>query len=162
MPETSAGILLFRRAPALQVLLVHPGGPFWKSKDAGAWTIPKGKVEPGEEPLAAALREFTEETGVTPPPSVPIALTPVRLKSGKAVHAWAVEGDCDAAAIVSNTVRMEWPPRTGRFIDIPEVDRAAWLTTTEAADKINPAQLPLIQQLEQLLNNHNPPTASRD
>ncbi|HYD01248.1 MAG TPA: NUDIX domain-containing protein, partial [Phycisphaerales bacterium] len=146
-------LLFRRRTDALEVLLVHPGGPFWKNKDAGAWTIPKGKVEPGEEPLAAALREFTEETGVAPPRTAPIPLTPVRLKSGKTVHAWALEGDCDAGAITSNTVKIEWPPRSGRYQDFPEVDRAAWLTPAQAAEKINPAQFPLVHQLSTHFNS---------
>src|SRR5688572_7365467 len=114
MPQRSAGLLMFRgSAPALEVLLVHPGGPYWAKKDEGAWTIPKGLIGADEDPLAAAIREMTEETGVTPHgPYLPLGA--VRQKAGKEVHAWAFRGDCDAAAIRSNTFTMEWPPRSGR------------------------------------------------
>jgi predicted NUDIX family NTP pyrophosphohydrolase len=153
MPEHSAGILLYRRrAGALEVLLVHPGGPFFKNKDAGAWTIPKGLINSGEDPLDAARREFTEETGsqlaVGAPP---IKLTPVRLKSGKTVNAWAIEGDFDTTKLKSNTFITEWPPRSGRKQEFPEVDRAEWLSPDTAREKANPAQAALITELERLI-----------
>src|SRR6185295_3956677 len=122
MPKQSAGLLLFReRSGRLEVLLVHPGGPFWKNKDEGAWTIPKGEVCEGEELLACARREFQEETGIAPAGNFS-ALAPIRQKSGKIVHAWAFEGDCDPTKIQSNTITIEWPPRSGKRIQIPEVD----------------------------------------
>jgi predicted NUDIX family NTP pyrophosphohydrolase len=138
--RTSAGLLLYRRrADALEVLLVHPGGPFWRRRDEGAWTIPKGEIEPAEEPLAAARREFAEETGLSPAgPFRP--LPPVRQRGGKQVLAWAVEGDCDPAALRSNTFTMEWPPRTGRQVEFPEIDRAEFFALPVARRKINPAQ----------------------
>lgn len=146
----SAGILLFRRSgPTLEVLLAHPGGPFWEHRDQGAWTIPKGVVSEGEDLLAAARREFAEETG-TEPAGPFIALGSVRQKAGKVVHAWACEGDLDAAAIVSNTMSVEWPPRPGRLVTFPEVDRCAWFDTTAARSRINPAQAELIARLEAL------------
>ncbi|MBY0307658.1 MAG: NUDIX domain-containing protein, partial [Phycisphaerales bacterium] len=142
MPEHSAGILLYRRRDGdLEVLLVHPGGPFFKAKDAGAWTIPKGCINPGEDPLAAARREFHEETGT--PLSADAAthqLTPVKLKSGKTVHAWAVEGDLDPAMLSSNTFKAEWPPRSGKWQSFPEVDRAEWFSPHAAREKANPAR----------------------
>jgi predicted NUDIX family NTP pyrophosphohydrolase len=144
----SAGLLMYRRGGgALQVLLVHPGGPFFRHKDEGAWSIPKGEVEPGEEPLAAALREFGEEIGVTPTGPF-LALTPVRQKGGKVVHTWAVEGDCDPAAITCNTATIEWPPRSGRQAEFPEVDRAGFFGVAEARRKINAEQVLLVDQLE--------------
>lgn len=145
-PE-SAGILLYRGTGAeLQVLLVHPGGPYWRGKDEGAWTIPKGLINPGEEALAAAVRELKEETGITVEgPFIP--LQPVRQKAGKVVTAFACEGDCDAAAITSNTFTLEWPPRSGRMQEFPEVDRAQWFSPDEARTKINPAQAALIDEL---------------
>ena len=144
----SAGILLYRRAPAgLEVLLVHPGGPYWASKDAGAWTIPKGEIEPGEDPLAAARRELAEETGIVAEPPF-TALAPVRQKAGKQVTAFACEGDCDAGAIRSNVFSMEWPPRSGQMREFPEVDRAAWYPLAEARRKINAAQVALLEELQ--------------
>lgn len=142
---------MFRRGPGgLEVLLAHPGGPFWARRDAGAWTIPKGLVGPGEDELTAARREFAEETGVQPSgPFVPLGS--VRQKAGKTVHAWACEGDLDAAAIVSNTVRSEWPPRSGRWITYPEVDRCEWFAPAEARARINPAQAVLLVRLEEAL-----------
>ncbi|HZG44446.1 MAG TPA: NUDIX domain-containing protein, partial [Longimicrobium sp.] len=124
----SAGLLLFRRAPGgVEVFLAHPGGPFWKHKDAGAWTIPKGEVNEGEEPLAAGRREFQEETGIVPAePFLPLGT--IRQKAGKTVDAWAWEGDADPAATVSNEMRTEWPRGSGRWITFPEVDRCAWFT----------------------------------
>lgn len=147
----SAGLLLFRRrAPDLEVFLAHPGGPFWRDRDAGAWTIPKGLVEEGEDLLAAARREFEEETGITPvPPFLPLGS--IRQKAGKVVHAWAWEGDADPAAIVSNVMRTEWPRGSGRWLQFPEVDRCAWFRTAAAGARINPAQRELIDRLQALI-----------
>jgi predicted NUDIX family NTP pyrophosphohydrolase len=151
MAKISAGLLLYRRRPGgPEVFLVHPGGPFWAKKDAGAWSIPKGEVDLGEDRLAAARREFQEETGVEIAGDFR-ALDPVRQPGGKLVHAWAVEGDCDAAAIRSNSFEMEWPPRSGRQQAFPEVDRAAWLDLASARVKLTKGQLPLLDQLERLL-----------
>lgn len=143
----SAGLLLFRRrGGALEVFLAHPGGPFWKSKDAGAWTIPKGLTEEGEEPLAAARREFQEETGIVPrEPFIPLGS--IRQKSGKTVHAWAWEGDADPSAVTSNEVRAEWPRGSGRWLTFPEIDRCEWFSPDAAREKINPAQAALIDRL---------------
>jgi predicted NUDIX family NTP pyrophosphohydrolase len=148
----SAGILMYRRgAGAIEVFLVHPGGPFWKNRDAGAWSIPKGEFDENtEEALDAARREFAEETGF-PLEGRPVPLEPVRQRSGKLVHAWAVEGDCDASAVRSNLFAMEWPPRSGRMAQFPEVDRAAWFALDEARRRILPAQEPLLDQLGALL-----------
>lgn len=148
----SAGMLLFRRGQdGLEVFLAHPGGPFWKNKDAGAWTIPKGEVNEGEEPLAAARREFQEETGIVPSePYLPLGT--IRQKAGKTVHAWAWEGDADAEAVTSNEIRTEWPRGSGRWLTFPEVDRCAWFTPDAAREKINPAQAELIGRLEELLD----------
>ncbi len=152
MAEVSAGILMFRRRNGvLQVLLVHPGGPFWAGKDAGAWSIPKGLLNPGEDPLKAAQREFEEETGLTVRGRF-IKLTPVKMKSGKLIQAWTVEGDCDPSAIKSNTFSMEWPPNSGRQREFPEVDRAAWFEIGEAERKINQGQAPLLEELADLLS----------
>jgi predicted NUDIX family NTP pyrophosphohydrolase len=150
--KPSAGILLYRhRDGALQVLLVHPGGPMWAKRDAGAWSVPKGEYEPDEEPLAAARREFAEELGSPAPDGEPIDLGQVRQRSGKLVSAWALAGDLDAAAIVSNLCMVQWPPRSGRQIEIPEVDRAQWFDMPSAREKINPAQVALIERLEAAL-----------
>jgi predicted NUDIX family NTP pyrophosphohydrolase len=147
MAAPSAGILLYRRrAGELEVLLVHPGGPFWASRDAGAWSIPKGEYG-DEEPLAAARREFEEELGSPVPHGPVIDLGEVRLKSGKKVRAWALEGDLDATAAKSNTCEVEWPPRSGRLIEIPEVDRAQWFGLEEAGRRLNPAQVQLLERL---------------
>lgn len=132
------------------MLLVHPGGPFWKNRDAGAWTIPKGEIAEGEDAFAAALRELREETGIEPQGPA-TALTPLAQKGGKWVHAWAIEGDWDAGAIRSNTFSMEWPPRSGREAQFPEVDRAAWFAPYEARRRILDSQVPLIDELEKLL-----------
>jgi predicted NUDIX family NTP pyrophosphohydrolase len=145
--KKSAGILLYRlRSGELEVFLVHPGGPFWARKDAGAWTIPKGEIDEGEDPRAAALREFREETGMACPGTL-TELAPVRQAGGKTVLAWAVEGDCDAAAIESNTFELEWPPKSGRVNRYPEVDRAGWFAIAEARGKILGGQAPLLDQL---------------
>jgi predicted NUDIX family NTP pyrophosphohydrolase len=146
-PKTSAGILLFRRIGAEpEYFLVHPGGPFWAGKDLGAWSIPKGEIDAGEEPLAAARREFAEETGIVLAGAA-LELTPRRQRSGKLVLAWAVEGDADPAAIRSNECEIEWPPRSGRRMLIPEVDRAGWFREAEALAKINPAQQGFVVEL---------------
>jgi predicted NUDIX family NTP pyrophosphohydrolase len=148
-PKPSAGILLYRdNDGTLEVLLVHPGGPMWARRDAGAWSIPKGEYEPGEEALAAARREFAEEIGTPAPDGAPIDLGQVRQRSGKVVTAWAVAGDLDAGAIVSNTCLVQWPPRSGRQIEIPEVDRAEWFDMASAREKINPAQVALLERLQ--------------
>ncbi len=147
MAKKSAGILAYRRADGkLQVLLVHPGGPYFAKKDLGAWTIPKGEYADDEEPLAAAKRELKEETGHEPEGNF-IALAAIVQKGGKEVLAWAVETDIDAAACSSNTFSMEWPPRSGRFADFPEVDKAEWFSIEEAKQKINPAQVGLLEEL---------------
>ena len=146
--KQSAGILLFRdRAGRLEVLLVHPGGPFWAKKDAGAWTIPKGAIEEGEEPLAAARREFEEETG-TRPVGEALPLSPRRQPGGKLVLAWAVRGDLDATAVTSTSFTMEWPPRSGRQQEFPEVDRAGWFALDEARVKILKGQAPFLDDLQ--------------
>ena len=148
--KRSAGILMYRRVKdELQVLLVHPGGPLWARKDEGVWTIPKGEFET-EDALTAARREFEEETGTAVNGEF-VTLTPCTQKSGKVVHAFAVEGDLDAAAIRSNTFRMEWPPHSGRTQEFPEVDRAQWFDLEEAANKINPAQRAFLLELVQKL-----------
>jgi predicted NUDIX family NTP pyrophosphohydrolase len=131
-----------------EVLLVHPGGPFWASKDAGAWSIPKGEHEEGDDPRACARREFEEELGTPLPADAELTeLGTVKLKSGKQVTAFAVEGDLDAAAITSNTFTMEWPPRSGKMREFPEVDRAGWFGLEEAREKLNPAQAELLVRL---------------
>ena len=151
--KRSAGVLLYRRRGGeLEVFLAHPGGPFWTRKDAGAWTIPKGEIDEGEDPLAAAKREFAEEIGI-PLEGTYVALDPVRQKSGKLVLAWAVEGDCDPAALRSNLFSMEWPPKSGKQVEFPEVDRAQWFTIPDARTKLLPGQLPLLDQLRGLTPN---------
>jgi predicted NUDIX family NTP pyrophosphohydrolase len=144
--KTSAGILLYRRQPELQVFLVHPGGPFWAKKDLGAWSIPKGEIGEGEEPLATAIREFTEETGFTVDGDFR-ALSPLRQKSGKTIRAWAVEGDCDPALLHSNLFSMEWPPKSGKQQEFPEVDRGAWFGIDEARTRIIGGQSGFIDEL---------------
>jgi predicted NUDIX family NTP pyrophosphohydrolase len=149
--KESAGLLLFRRlAGELEVLLVHPGGPFWARKDLGAWSIPKGEYEPGEDPLAAARREFAEETGLRLEGEF-IALTPCRQRSGKIVRAFAIEGDCNPETIRSNTFTIEWPPRSGRQQTFPEVDRAAWFTVEKTKEKLLAGQVGLAEELASLL-----------
>jgi predicted NUDIX family NTP pyrophosphohydrolase len=150
MSKQSAGLLLYRIENELQVLLVHPGGPFFRNKDEGAWTIPKGEIQPGEDPLEAARREFQEETGACPDGPL-LGLQPIKQKGGKIVHAWAIRGNLDPAAIVSNTFRLEWPPKSGRITEFPEVDRAQWFTLDQARQKINAAQIPLLDELQQKL-----------
>jgi predicted NUDIX family NTP pyrophosphohydrolase len=153
MARTSAGLLLYRRCEGiLELFLVHMGGPFWEKKDLGSWSIPKGEFHPGEDPLDAAKREFEEETGFTVSGQF-IQLTPVKQPGGKIVHAWAVEGDCDASAVKSNTYWMEWPPRSGKRVQFPEVDRAEWFTAEMAKRKILKGQIGLIEELEQILQN---------
>jgi predicted NUDIX family NTP pyrophosphohydrolase len=147
----SAGLLLFRRGAAgLELLLAHPGGPFWARKDDGAWTLPKGELLPGEDPLVAARREFEEETGHAPDGEF-LPLGEVRQGSGKRVMAWAVEGDFDPAQLRSNLFEMEWPPRSGRLRPFPEVDRVGWFAPDAAATKLLPAQRAFIERLQQLL-----------
>ncbi len=143
----SAGILAFRRRPGLEVLLAHPGGPFWAKKDAGAWTIPKGLVEPGDELIAAAGREFTEETNLIAQ-GVMMELAPVAQKSGKIVHAFALEADFDLSQFASNTFTVEWPPKSGRRENFPEIDRIAYFALPVAQLKIIAYQLPLLAELE--------------
>ena len=151
-PPRGAGILLFRRRKgATQVLLIKPGGPFWKKKDAGAWMIPKGMIEAGESPSDAALREFEEETG-TRLDAVPFPLATVRQAAGKRVEAFAVEGNLDPTAIRSNTFEVEWPPRSGRRQSFPEVAEAQWMSLAEARAFMLPSQLPLIDALEAKLD----------
>lgn len=151
--KKSAGLLMYRhtQAGALQVLLAHPGGPFWRTRDEGAWTIPKGEYEEPEQPLAAARREFAEETGFdVVPPFLPLG--EVVQRSGKRITAWAVAGDCEPDQLHSNTFEVEWPPRSGRTHSFPEVDRVAWFELPEARRKMNPAQAALLERLEQALS----------
>lgn len=156
MPKLSAGLLLFRRSErGLQVFLVHPGGPFWKRKDAGAWSLPKGEHASAEDPLDAARREFEEETGI-PPVGTPVPLGQIKQRSGKVVAAWAMEGDCDAESIRSNTFSQEWPPRSGRMQEFPEVDRAGWFSIEEARRKLLPAQTEFLDRLLQVSGPRNP------
>jgi predicted NUDIX family NTP pyrophosphohydrolase len=151
MAKRSAGLLLYRRGSrGLEVLLVHPGGPFWRTKDLGAWSLAKGEIDAGEEPEAAALREFEEETG-TRLEGVPVPLGEVRQSGGKTVVGFALEGDLDAEAIRSITFELEWPPRSGRRQAYPEVDRAGWFTLDEAREKLNGAQAAFLDRLAALL-----------
>jgi predicted NUDIX family NTP pyrophosphohydrolase len=151
MAQRSAGILLYRRRQrAIQVLLVHPGGPFWANKDDGAWSIPKGEYDPGEDPLAAARREFQEETGARPQGEA-MALGSFRASAAKIVDVWAVEGEFDPARLRSNTFTLEWPPRSGRIGEHPEVDRAAWFAPEEAARKLLKGQRAILESLLQRL-----------
>jgi predicted NUDIX family NTP pyrophosphohydrolase len=149
MARRSAGILLHREGDGgREVLLVHPGGPFWAKKDAGAWSIPKGEYDDGDDPRACALREFEEELGTALPAGTQLAeLGTVRQASGKVITAYAAAGDLDAQAIQSNTFSVEWPPRSGRMREFPEVDRAGWFTLAQAREKLNPAQVALLDRL---------------
>lgn len=155
LKKTSAGLLLYRvRDKRLQVLLVHPGGPFWKNKDLGAWSIPKGEFEEGEDPLRSAIRELQEETGICIDDAADfIELGSVKQSGGKIVYAWAIEADCDAANIKSNTFAMEWPPQSGKQTEFPEVDRAEWFDVETAKAKINKAQVALIERLNDSFHN---------
>jgi predicted NUDIX family NTP pyrophosphohydrolase len=144
-------VLLYRRSPrGCEVFLVHPGGPFWTNKDRGAWTIPKGEYGPDEDALDAARREFAEETGFAAEGAF-LPLGTIRQAGGKVVSAWALEGDCDPARLVSNTCRIEWPPRSGRQMEIPEVDRGAWFSLAEARERILASQWPLLERLAERL-----------
>lgn len=148
--KVSAGLLLFRRLPDLEVFIAHPGGPFWKNRDAGAWTIPKGEANPGEDLIVAAQREFWEETGFTPSgPYLPLGS--IRQKAGKEVHAWAWEGDADPSAIQSNLMRTEVPRHSGEWIEFPEIDRCAWKSPAEAKRLLNPAQAAFVDRLIEVL-----------
>jgi predicted NUDIX family NTP pyrophosphohydrolase len=151
MPRVSAGLLMYRiREGKFQVLLAHPGGPLFKNKDDDTWTIPKGELDPGEDMLEAAQREFEEETGIKP--NGPFtALTPIKQKGGKMVHAWAFQGDCDPTKIVSNNFTMEWPPKSGRQMEFPEIDRADFFDMELAAKKIKAAQMPLVEECQQIV-----------
>jgi len=149
--KKSAGILLYRLNDEVQFFLVHPGGPFWKNKDAGAWTIPKGELEDTEDGLTAAKREFKEETGTEIEGNF-ITLTPVKQKGGKHVCAWAIEGNINVENITSNTIKIQWPPKSCKWIDVPEVDKAGWFSVAEAKQKINLGQIPLIDEVLDQLN----------
>jgi len=149
LARRSAGLLLYRRSATgqIEVLLAHPGGPLWTKRDAGAWTVPKGEIEEGEEPLAVAYREFEEEVGHAAPEAPPVTLGEIRQKGGKVVVAWGVEGDLDPATATSNTFPLEWPPRSGRWITIPEIDRVEWFTPDEARRRLKDTQVPLVDRL---------------
>ncbi|RYZ08006.1 MAG: NUDIX domain-containing protein [Myxococcales bacterium] len=152
MAKQSAGVLVYRgRGSELEVLLVHPGGPFWAKKDDGAWFIPKGEMEPGEEPLETALREFREELGMDPPSGEPLALGTVKNKGGKLIHAWALSGAVELEGFRSNTFQLEWPPRSGKMQEFPEVDRARYFCVAEATQKMHAAEQPLLARLLELL-----------
>lgn len=160
--RVSAGLLVHRRrGGVLEVCLVHPGGPFWARKDLGAWSIPKGEIEPGEQPLDAARRECLEETGQSVD-GIFVPLTPVRLRSGKTVHAWAVAGNLDVTAIRSATFELEWPPRSGRLQTFPEVDRASWFSVEEARRRLQPAMCSWLGELEALAKDAETPAAPAD
>lgn len=153
MAKTSAGLILYRmQSGQLEVLLVHPGGPFWSKKDEGAWFVPKGELNVGEEPLAGAKREFEEETGLKPEGEF-LALGSVKQKSGKTIVAWAFEGDCDPSSIKSNTFSIEWPPKSGRQQEFPEIDRAGFFTVPQAKAKMHPVEYPLVLRLHELLGD---------
>lgn len=155
MAKTSAGLLMYRRRKeVLEVFLVHPGGPFWNKKDLGAWSIPKGEYRPDEDPLSAAKREFTEETGLQPGKEF-IELTPVKQAGGKVVRAWAFEGEADPTAIMSNNFSLEWPPRSGQQQTFPEVDRAAWFSLEEAKERILKGQVSLLVELQRLISDRS-------
>jgi len=150
--KQSAGILVYRRkGAAIEVLIVHPGGPFWAKKDKGAWSVPKGEFEEGEEGQVAAKREFREELGHPVPEGEYVELGTVKNKSGKVIHAWAVEGDLDVSIVKSNTFQMEWPPKSGQQQDFQEVDKAGWFSPEKAMEKLNQAQVPLVERLTEEL-----------
>jgi predicted NUDIX family NTP pyrophosphohydrolase len=152
MGKVSAGLLMYRRRDLeLEVLLVHLGGPLWVKKDAGAWFVPKGEVKPGEDELSAAKREFTEETGLAPGAEL-LSLGSVKHKSGKKVCAWAFQGDCDPSTMRSNTFQMEWPPRSGKTREFPEIDRAAFFTIEAAREKMHPAEFEFLPRLAELIS----------
>lgn len=152
MAKASAGLVMYRvRGAHLEVLLVHPGGPLWAKKDLGAWSIPKGEVSLGDDELSTAKREFEEETGLCPQGEF-LPLGTITQKSGKTVRAWAFAGDCDPAALRSNTFSLEWPPHSGIKQEFPEIDRAAFFSLAEAKEKINPAQIGLLEELAQRLS----------
>jgi len=155
MSKKSAGLLVYRKSlnSVPEVLLVHPGGPFWRNKDEGAWSIPKGEFEDEEEPLAAAQREFAEELGSSPPQNDYLSLGSIKQKNGKTVHAWAVKGAFDTAHVKSCTFTCEWPPRSGRVQEFPEIDRAEWFVPEVAKEKILAAQSPFIDRLVELLSS---------
>ena len=154
MPKTSAGLLVYRRSGgSVEVLLVHPGGPFWARRDDGAWSIPKGEYEAGEDPLEVAVREFGEELGHEPPAGSPQGLGELRQPGGKRVCAWALEGDLDVTTIESNTFEMEWPPRSGTLRGFPEVDRAGWFDLDAARRKLLSGQIPFLDRLAELLGS---------
>ncbi len=157
-PRRSAGLLLYRRtsAGAVEVLLAHPGGPLWAKRDAGVWTVPKGEFHEGEEAWAVARREFEEETGHPAPDGDPIELGEIRQKGGKLVEAWALEGDLDPATARSNTFPFEWPPRSGRWITIPEIDRVEWFAPDEARQRIKDTQIPFIDRLLDAVDDRTP------
>jgi predicted NUDIX family NTP pyrophosphohydrolase len=154
MPKQSAGLLIYReRNESLEIFLVHPGGPFWQNKDLGTWSIPKGEFEPPEDPLTAAKRELREETGLTVDGPFTL-LTPIKQRGGKVVYAWAVAADFEIGEVVSNTFSMEWPPRSGKMREFPEVDRAEWFDFKLAFEKIIEAQQCLLKQLATILSNN--------
>ena len=154
--KSSAGLLLYRRRGALEVFLVHPGGPFWAKKDGGSWTIPKGEIAEAEEPLEAARREFLEETSFEIDGKFQ-QLEPIKQTGGKIVQAWAIEADCDPAQLQSNRFAIEWPPKSGKTTEFPEADKAGWFTVAEARTKILAGQTVLIDQLVSLLEHHTEP-----
>jgi predicted NUDIX family NTP pyrophosphohydrolase len=157
MPKkNTAGILMYRyRGPMIEVFLVHPGGPFWTKKDAGSWSVPKGQIDENEDPLDAARREFEEETGFAVDGDF-TRLEPVKQAGGKVVHTWAIEGDCNAEAIKSNMFSMEWPPRSGKRQEFPEVDRAGWFSVETAKGKILKAQIGLLEDLQRKIGSQKP------
>jgi predicted NUDIX family NTP pyrophosphohydrolase len=153
MPKASAGLLMHRKRNGhLEALLVHLGGPFWKKKDRGAWFVPKGEINPGEDEMVAAQREFQEETGLVPAGTF-LSLGTVKHKSGKTVTAWAFAGDCDPASLKSNTFEMEWPPKSGKRAQFPEIDRAEFFTIERAREKMHPAEFEFLTRLERLLES---------
>ena len=152
MAKTSAGLLMYReRNGQIEVLLVHLGGPFWKNKDRGAWFVPKGEINLGEDLLDAAKREFQEETGMVPGGDF-VSLGSAKHKSGKTVHAWAFAGDCDPTSIKSNTFEMEWPPKSGRMATFPEIDRAGFFTVDAAKEKMHSAEFEFLSRLKKAVN----------